>query len=305
MKNRLRIGTRGSQLALAQTNEVIEYLKRVTPNLTFEIIQIRTRGDKMRELDTKVVEGKSLFTQEIEEALVQDQIDLAVHSMKDLTTDPSARIVIAAVPKRANAHDVLISRDKRKFSQLQPGARIGTSSLRRKSQLLAARGDLKIVDMNGNVDTRLRKLASGDCDALVLAAAGLERLHMDRHVAEVLPTRVMLPAVGQGALAIQSRDDNQEIKDLIAKIDYPATRREVEAERAFAKKLGANCRTPIAAYARSDSSRLTIEGLVASPSGRMLVRGRVTSDDPDSSKIGQELAESLLDKGAEAVLEAL
>jgi hydroxymethylbilane synthase len=256
----------------------------------------------MHQLDTKF-EGKSLFTQEIEEALIQDQIDIAVHSMKDLTTDLSPRIVIAAVPKRASAYDVLVSRGKRKFSQLQPGARIGTSSLRRKSQLLAARGDLRIVNMNGNVDTRLRKLANGDCDALVLAAAGLERLNMDRYVAEVLPTRIMLPAVGQGALAIQSRSDNREIRDLISKIDHPPTRREVEAERAFAKKLGATCRTPIAAYARSDSSRLTIEGIVASPSGRMLVRGRVISNDPDSSKIGKELAESLLDKGAQAVLE--
>ena len=303
MKGSVRIGTRGSQLALAQTNEVIEYLKRVNPILTFDVIRIRTKGDNMRQLDTKV-EGKSLFTQEIEEALVQDQIDIAVHSMKDLTTDLSPRIVIAAVPKRASAFDVLVSRDKRKFSQLQPGARIGTSSLRRRSQLLAARGDLRIVDLTGNVDTRLRKLANGDCDALVLAAAGLERLHLDRYVTEILPSKVMLPAVGQGALAIQSRSDNQEIIDLISKIDYPPTRREVEAERAFAKKLGATCRTPIAAYARADSSRLTIEGIVASPNGRMLVRGRVTSDNPDPSKIGEELAKSLLDKGAEAVLEA-
>ena len=302
MKNNVRVGTRGSQLALAQTNEVIEYFKRVIPSLRFDVIRIRTRGDNMRQLDTKV-EGKSLFTQEIEEALVQDQIDIAVHSMKDLTTDLSPRIVIAAVPKRASAFDVLVSRDERRFSQLQPGARIGTSSLRRRSQLLAARGDLRIVDMNGNVDTRLRKLANGDCDALVLAAAGLERLQMERYVAEVLPTRIMLPAVGQGALAIQSRNDNREIRELIAKIDDPTSRREVEAERAFAKKLGATCRTPIAAYARSDSSRLTIEGIVASPNGRMLVRGRVISDNPDSSKIGEELAMSLLDKGAGAILE--
>jgi hydroxymethylbilane synthase len=302
MRSNVRVGTRGSQLALAQTNEVIEYFKRVIPSLGFDVIQIRTRGDDMHQLYTKV-EGKSLFTQEIEEALVQDQIDIAIHSMKDLTTDLSPRIVIAAVPKRASAYDVLVSRDKRKFSQLQLEARVGTSSLRRKSQLLAARGDLRIVNVNGNVDTRLRKLAKGDCDALVLAAAGLERLHMDRYVAEVLPTRVMVPAVGQGAIAIQSRSDDQEIRDLMSKIDHPPTRREVEAERAFAKKLGATCRTPIAAYARSDSSRLTIEGIVASPSGKMLVRERVISDDPDSSKVGEELAKSLLDKGAQAVLE--
>jgi len=289
---------------LAQTNEVIEQLKCIMPNLTFKVIQIRTKGDETREFEKNLVDGKSLFTQEIEDALVQDQIDIAVHSMKDLTTDPSPRIVIAGVPKRANAHDVLVSRDKRKFSQLAPESRIGTTSLRRKSQLLAARGDLQIVDVRGNVDTRLRKLASGEFEALVLAAAGLDRLHLDQHVAEVLSTKIMLPAVGQGALAIQTRKDNQEIKDLIVRIDHPSSRREIEAERAFARKLGANCRTPIAAYARSDSSKLTIEGMVASPSGRILVRGRIVSSDPDSSKVGEELAQSLLDQGAEAVLEA-
>ena len=289
---------------MAQTNEVIEQLKCIMPNLTFKVIQIRTKGDETREFEKNLVDGKSLFTQEIEDALVQDQIDIAVHSMKDLTTDPSPRIVIAGVPKRANAHDVLVSRDKRKFSQLAPESRIGTTSLRRKSQLLAARGDLQVVDVRGNVDTRLRKLASGEFEALVLAAAGLDRLHLDQHVAEVLSTKIMLPAVGQGALAIQTRKDNQEIKDLIVRIDHPSSRREIEAERAFARKLGANCRTPIAAYARSDSSKLTIEGMVASPSGRILVRGRIVSSDPDSSKVGEELAQSLLDQGAEAVLEA-
>jgi hydroxymethylbilane synthase len=169
---------------------------------------------------------------------------------------------------------------------------------------LAARGDLEIVDMHGNVDTRLRKLASGDYDAIVLAAASLERLKLVRHITQVLPTNLMLPAVGQGALAVQSREDDQEVKELVSKIDNRLTRREIEAERAFAKKLGADCKTPIAAYARSDSSRLTLEGMVASPTGRMLVRGRVTSDDPDSNKIGEELAKSLLEKGAGAVLEA-
>jgi hydroxymethylbilane synthase len=303
MKNRILVGTRRSALALAQSRQVIEELKQVIPHLHSEIVPIRTRGDKMHELGTNV-EGKSLFTHEIEEALIQNRIDIAVHSMKDLTTRQSAGITIAAIPSRANAHDALVSRNERKFAQLQPGARVGTSSPRRKSQLLAARGDLEIVDMHGNIDTRFRKLASGDYDAIVLAVAGLERLKLVRHITQVLPTNLMLPAVGQGALAVQSREDDQEIKELVSKIDDRLTRREIEAERAFAKQLGADCRTPIAAYARSDSSRLTVEGMVASPTGRMLVRGRVTSDDPDSNKIGEALAKSLLEKGAGAVLEA-
>jgi hydroxymethylbilane synthase len=303
MKSVIRIGTRGSQLALAQTREVIEYLKRGTHDVRYEVVQIRTRGDKMHEVGT-AIERKSLFTEEIDEALIQGRIDIAVHSMKDLTTDPSDGITMAAVPKRRNPHDVLVSRERRKFSQLRPGARIGTSSPRRKSQLLAARGDLQIVDMRGNVDTRIRKLKSGEYDAIILAAAGLERLNLSRYVTEVIRPSLMLPAVGQGALAVQSRDDDKEVKDLVIKIDHVFTRREVEAERAFAKTLGADCRTPIAAYARSDSSGLAVEGMVASPNGRMLVRGCITSHNPDASEVGEELAQSLLDKGAQAVLEA-
>ncbi len=303
MKNIIRIGTRGSRLAIVQTTEVIEDLKRVVPDVKCEIVRIRTKGDTMHELGTGV-DVKSLFTQEIEEALIEGRIDIAVHSMKDLTTNTSDGITIAAVPKRNNPHDVLVSRENRKLSQLQPGARVGTSSPRRRAQLLAARGDLQIVDMRGNVDTRLRKLSSGDADAIILAAAGLERLNLSRYATEIVRTSLIIPAVGQGALAVQSRENDQEIKELVIKIDHPFTRREIEAERAFAKKLGANCRTPIAAYARSDSSRLTVEGMVASPSGRMLVRGRITSDNANSGNIGEELAESLLDKGAQAVLEA-
>jgi hydroxymethylbilane synthase len=257
----------------------------------------------MHELDT--IEGKGIFTKEIEEALIQGRVDIAVHSMKDLSVDLSANVTIAAVPKRGNPHDVLVSREKKRFSQLPSGARVGTSSPRRKAQLLAARGDLEIVYIHGNVDTRFRKLASGAYDAIVVAAAGLERLHLDHKATEVLPTNLMLPAIGQGALAVQSRKGNREITELVIKIDHPITRSEIEAERAFGKKLGANCRTPIAAYAKSDSSKLTIEGMVSSPNGRMLVRGRLTSDNTDSSQIGEELAKSLLDKGAEALLEDL
>jgi len=299
MKSRVRVGTRGSQLALAQTSQVIEELRRAVSNLKCDVIPIRTEGDRLR----TPVEGKNLFTKEIEEALIEERIDIAVHSMKDLSVDLPPGITIAAIPKRANPHDVLISREKKKFMELPGGARIGTSSPRRRSQLLAARGDFELIDIRGNVETRLRKLASGEYDAIVLAAAGLERLRLKHETTEILPTRLMLPAIGQGALAIQSRNSDEEIISLFSKIDHPVTRREIEAERAFAKKLGGNCKTPIAAYAQSNSSKLVIEGMIASLNGRMLVRGRVISDNLNATQVGEELAKCLLDKGAEPLLE--
>lgn len=303
MKNLIRVGTRGSKLAVIQSAEVVEGLKRVAPNLKYEIVKIHTKGDKMHELGT-VIDAKRLFTQEIDEALTQGKIDIAIHSMKDLTTDSSEEISIVAVPKRSNPHDAIVSRDRRKLSQLPPGSKVGTSSPRRKSQILATRGDLQVVDIHGNVDTRISKLNRGDPDALILAVAGLDRLKLDRYVSEILQTNIMIPAVGQGALAVQARNNDQEVKELVSKIDHPSTRREIDAERAFARKLGADCRTSIAAHARSDSKKLAIEGMVASPDGRLLLRGRVISDSPNSNSIGEELAKSLLDKGAQTILEA-
>ena len=304
MSTHIRVGTRASQLALAQTNQVVEELRRTVSGLKYDVIPIQTKSDKMHQLGTSF-EGKDVFTKEIEEALIEDEVDIAIHSMKDLSVDLPPGIVIAAIPKRANPHDVLISREKRRFMQLPEASRIGTSSPRRRSQLLAARGDLEMVDIRGNIETRLRKLTSGVYDAIILAAAGLERLHLEPKCTEVLPTSLMLPAIGQGALAIQCRTSDGEIIDLIAKIDHSITRREIEAERAFSKRLGGNCRTPIAAYARSYSSKLTIEGMIASANGQMLIRGRITSDNPKSIQVGEELARSLLDKGAEALLERM
>ncbi len=304
MKGRIVLGTRGSPLALAQTNQIIEQLKRSVSGVRYEVVRIRTTGDKMHDLGSTAVEGKSLFTKEIEESLIKGEIDVAIHSMKDLTTELPPGLVIAAVPERANPRDVLVSRDKRKFDRLSGGSRVGTSSSRRRAQLLAARPDLQIVDMHGNVDTRLRKLANGDYDAIVLAAAGLIRLGFEKQATEFLSTDVMLPAVGQGALAIQCREKDDENRALLLEIDHEPTRRAVEAERAFARRLGATCRTPIAAYARIESAGLAIDGMVAALSGRMLIRSRLVSDSPDAQKIGEELAESLLNKGAATVLEA-
>lgn len=304
MRTRVLVGTRGSPLALAQANQVIQLLRKSAPNVRYEVIPIRTKGDKMHDVGRTAVEGKSLFTKEIEDSLLNRRVDVAIHSMKDLTTDLQKGLTVAAVPERANALDVLVSRDRRKFSELPGSARMGTSSPRRRAQLLAARGDLKVVEMHGNVDTRLHKLASGEYDAIVLAAAGLIRLGLEKSVTEILPIDIMLPAVGQGAVAIQSRDDDEEIISLFSRIDHQPTRLAVEAERAFARRLGAGCRTPIAAYARFEPKGLAIDGLVAAPSGRMLVRSRIVSDKLNPERVGEELADALLSKGAAVILEA-
>jgi len=297
------IGTRGSPLALAQTRQVIDLLKHAARGVAFEPVPIRTKGDKMHDLGSTAVEGKTLWTHEIEQSLADRQIDIAVHSMKDLSTDLPAGLTVGAVPKRENPRDVLVSRGKRKFNELPGGAIVGTSSVRRKAQLLAARNDLKITDMHGNVETRLRKLNAGDYDAIVLAAAGLVRLGLERQITEALSTDIILPAVGQGALALEARKDDNEILRLLAEVNHQDSYSAVEAERAFARKLGADCHTPVAAYARVDGGKTTIEGLVATPTGKMLVRGRLVSDEANVVRIGEELAERLLSKGADAILE--
>ncbi len=304
MRRPTRIGTRGSPLALAQTNEVVTRLKDLNPELRFEVVPIRTRGDKTELTQSGEFDGKSMFTEEIDESLTAGKIDLAVHSMKDLTTEITTGLMIGAVPERADARDVLISRSKTKFDGLAAGARVGTSSPRRRAQLLATRGDLEIIEVNGNVGTRLKKLETGEYDAIILAAAGLSRLGLENHATEHLSTNIMIPAVGQGALAIESCSDDEEMGELLSHIDHKPTRMAVEAERAFARRLGADCRTPVAAFARINRGRITIEGMVAAPTGRMLVRSRLVSYDQEAEKAGVELAEALLDKGAAMILEA-
>ena len=304
MRNHIRVGTRGSQLALIQAELVVGMLKRTTEEIRCEVVPIRTSGDRPRESESTTIRDKSVFTKEIEDALLAEKIDLAVHSMKDMTTEQPQGLLIGAIPLRENPRDVLISRTKKKLQALQGGAKIGTSSSRRIAQLLAARNDFEIIEMHGNVDTRLKKLEKGDCDAIVLAAAGLIRLGLEKHATEFLSTEIMLPAVGQGALAIECRETDSEIQAMLTKVDDRQSRSAVEAERAFARRLGADCHTPIAAYAKADSQKLTIDGMVAAATGRMLLRGRLIGNATDSEKVGVELAESLLNKGAEAILEA-
>lgn len=303
MRKRLLIGTRGSKLALVQTEQILEMIRKLEPDMKYEIVPIRTKGDKLHDLGNTAVEGKSMFTKEIEEALLSSKVDVAIHSMKDLTTDLPEGLAIAGVPKRVDARDVLVARNGTPFKELQRGARIGTSSSRRRAQLLGARKDLEMVEMSGNVDTRLRKLEQGEYDAIILAAAGLLRLGLDGKVTEYLSMDLMLPAVGQGAIAIQARENDQETKNLVSPLDHEPTRRAILAERAFARKLGADCHNPIAAHAEVESGRLTLDGLVATPDGQQIVRSQITSESPNPEKVGEDLAELLLSKGAATILE--
>ncbi|HYW00660.1 MAG TPA: hydroxymethylbilane synthase [Candidatus Acidoferrum sp.] len=302
MISQIAVGTRGSLLAIAQTNQTIEALRKITPGVRYKVVTIHTKGDKASSWN-ETTPRKEMFTKEIEESLIKHEIDIAIHSVKDLTTDISTGLVIAAVTKRLDPRDVMITRSKCNFSQIPARAKVGTSSARRKAQLLAARADLEILELHGNVDTRIRKIRNGEYDVIVLASAGLARLGLQSHVSEVIPTDVMLPAVGQGALAIQCREADEEIRDLMKKIEHRPTREAVEAERAFAKKLGADCQTPVAAYARYESTRFTIEGLVAAPNGRILVRSRLTSRTQKPESVGEELASRLLAQGAETIME--
>lgn len=304
MRSQILIGSRGSALALAQANEVINELRDFAPRLNYRVIPIKTKGDKLSESSERTFEGKEVFTKEIEESLLKDEIQVAVHSMKDLPTELPDRLTIVAVPHRADHRDVLISRNRASLEELPGGASVGTSSPRRRTQLLAARSDLRVLEMHGNVDTRLRRLDGGDYDAIVLASAGVKRLGLEKRVTEFLSVKTMLPAIGQGAIAIEARKDDAETLELVSRLDDKSTRRAVEAERGFARKLGANCRTPIAAYAKVDGVKITIDGMVSSADGRMLLRSQIISTNSKAEKVGEELAESLLGKGAELILEA-
>jgi hydroxymethylbilane synthase len=282
----------------------VRELRQVAPHVNYRVVSIKTKGDAVPESSGTAFEGKDVFTREIDDALLKDEAQIAIHSMKDLGTELPPRLTIAAVPHRADHRDAIISRSREKLDRLPGGARIGTSSPRRRTQLLAHRSDLQVFDMRGNVDTRLRKLDGEGCDAIVLAAAGLTRLGLEKRITEFLSTKIMLPAIGQGAIAIETREDDLETIELVSRLDDKSTHRAVEAERAFARKLGANCRTPIAAYARAEDANLAIDGMIASSDGRMLLRSQLLSDSPDPEEVGEELAESLLSKGAQFVLEA-
>jgi len=293
----LTIGSRGSQLALWQANWVKQRLEALGETCRIEII--KTTGDKIADVPLAKVGTKGLFTKEIEEALLDGRIDLAVHSLKDLPTQLPDGLAISSIPAREDARDALVGAP---LAELAPGAKVGTSSLRRVAQLRAMRPDLTVESVRGNVDTRLRKLSEGQYDALVMAVAGLRRLGWESRIAECLPIDVMCPAVGQGALAIETRADGAAAR-ACARLDHAATRLAVEAERAVLATLGGGCQVPIGAYGRVTGDRLDLVAIVASPDGARLIRKNAAGPAPQSLRIGEELGQQLLDAGAREILE--
>jgi hydroxymethylbilane synthase len=299
------IGTRGSQLALWQANWVRSAITKQFPDLGVELEIIKTKGDKILDVALAKVGGKGLFVKEIEEALLSDRIDVAVHSMKDMPADIPAGLCIGAVPERENPLDVLITRNGEPLSALPQGARVGTSSLRRGAQLRYRRPDIRICTLRGNLDTRLRKLETENLDAIVLAAAGVRRMGLAERVSEYLPADVMLPAVGQGALCIEVRRDDSRIAPLADALDHAATRTVVTGERAFLKRLEGGCQVPIAAHGTLEGEVLSLTGLVAAVDGKTRIRQTCSGSAAAPETIGIELAEQLLTLGAQEILETL
>ena len=302
---KLVIGTRGSKLALWQAEHVKATIEEKFPEWTAEIFIIKTKGDKIQDVPLAKVGGKGLFVKEIEEALLDGRIDIAVHSMKDMPAEIPEGLCIGAVPAREMPSDVLISRDGCEFSQLKKAAKIGTSSLRRGAQLKHARPDVEIVPLRGNLDTRLRKLEDEDLDAIVLAAAGVKRLGLETRITQYLDDSVMLPAVGQGALCIEIRKGDPVVGPVIEALDDKSTHTVVVGERAFLHRLEGGCQVPIAAHGRLDGESLELTGLVADLDGSTIIKDTVSGPAENAKELGTRLAERILEKGAGPILEKL
>jgi hydroxymethylbilane synthase len=301
----LRIATRKSQLALWQAQHVATLLRQAHPGLEVVLVPMLTQGDRIQDRSLAAIGGKGLFIKELEVALEEQRADMAVHSMKDLPGDLPLGLTIAAVLERADPRDALVTAKSAGLEDLPRGARVGTSSLRRQAQLLAARPDLKIETLRGNVDTRLRRHDAGEMDAIVLACAGLTRLGLESRITARLDPAICLPAVAQGVIGIECRRADERTLDLVASLNHPAARIVMDAERAFAHRLGGSCQSPIAAHARLDGRRLMLDGLVAEPDGSRLLRDAAAGSADDPAALGVLLAERMLAAGAGALLERL
>jgi hydroxymethylbilane synthase len=299
----LKIGTRGSKLALTQTDLVAEKIKKIIPEAVIEIRIIRTSGDIMQDVSLLKIGGKGVFVKEIEDALFSSAIDLAVHSMKDVPTEIPDGLEFAAILQREDARDILVSRDNRKIEQMPRGAKIGTGSLRRSVQLLDILPDAVIVPLRGNLDTRLRKIETENLAGVIVAAAGMKRMGFVQRITQFLPVELMLPAVGQGALGLEIRTGDNELKKILARINHTPTYTEIIAERSFLRHLGGGCRLPIAALGKLEGDKLSLEGLVASPQGSGIIRDKVKGTVFEAEELGKKLAEMILERGGKKFLE--
>jgi len=302
--DKIIIGTRGSQLALCQAEWVRKELRRFTA-VPIIIKKIKTKGDKMISLSLIKNEGKGLFVTDIENELKSGKIDLAVHSLKDMPIEIPNGLAISAIPKRADPHDVLVSRNNLTLSKLPRNAVVGTSSLRRKAQIRRHRPDLKLVDIRGNVDTRLKKLDRGEYDAIVMAAAGLIRLGVSHRVSQIIPWKICFPAVGQGALAIETRKYDKRINELVNRLNHKESRLAAFAERSLLEGLGGGCQMPLGAISEIRHKRLKLQGLIISLNGKRIIKGSISGPIEKSAEMGAMLAKQLLNKGAGKILESL
>ena len=300
----LRIGTRGSALALAQASWVKRQIEEHDPSLAVELRVIKTSGDRFLETPIQNIGGKGVFTKEIEEALLRQEIDLAVHSLKDLPTCLPSGLALAAVPAREEARDVLVTRDGSTLAKLAAGAKVGTGSLRRRAQLLHCRADLSVLALRGNIDTRLKKLDAGEFDALVMAAAGLRRIGRADRSGEYLADEICVSAVAQGALGLEARSDGN-VRERLAFLNDPVTCAEIAAERALLDRLSGGCHVPIGARARVAGEQISVIGVVASPDGKNLCRSEIFGSVKEAAELGKRLAEQLLERGAGELLASI
>jgi len=305
MAREIVIGTRDSALAMWQTNWVLDNLKRLNPDYTFRVVSMKTQGDKILDVALAKIGDKGLFTKELEVAMLNKDIDLAVHSMKDLPTVLPEGLIIGAICERFDPRDVLVSRNGQTLADMPPGAKIGTSSLRRCAQLLHFRPDFDLVSLRGNLNTRMAKLERENMDGIILAAAGIERLGWGDRITERIPFEISLPAVGQGSIGIEIRGDDEEVFRVVQKLNHPASEASIKAERAMLKKLEGGCQIPIGALGRVEEGRLTLQGLVAGLDGRDLIRDSVSGKVEDAVPLGQELADKLIARGADKILKAV
>ncbi len=303
-KRKIVIATRQSMLALWQAEWIKSQIEEIDPEFEVELNKIKTTGDKILDVPLAQVGGKGLFVKEIEEAMLRGEADLAVHSMKDVPTELPEGLHLPCITKREDPRDAFIAgKEIKSFNDLPQGANVGTSSLRRICQLLSKRPDLKITQLRGNVDTRLRKLSEGEFDAIILATAGVKRLGHADVITEMLPTDVSLPAIGQGAVGIECRVDDAFINDLLKKLNHEETFICVSAERAVLRKLEGGCQVPIGSYAQIKDDTIVIEGLVGSIDGKTIIKDRVEGKPEDAESLGLSLAEKLLADGAKEILD--
>jgi len=305
LRQEIIIGSRGSKLALTQTNWVKAQLERLNPHRKFSVEIIHTRGDKITDVALFRIGGKGLFTKELEVALLEGKIDLAVHSLKDLPTELPSNLALGAIPEREDPHDLLIGEGLQGLRQLPAGARVGTSSLRRRAQILAMRPDIEVVDLRGNLDTRLKKLKTLGLNAIIVARAGVNRLGVSQDSAHTIPYAEMLPAVGQGALAIEIRKGDKTAEALVSPMDHIPTHQAVEAERALMLELQGGCQVPIGAIAHVRESTLKLEAVICSLDGRRIIKDSSRGPVTRAREIGIELAQRLLKSGGREILEEI